>query len=121
MSRLDARYVVIAACFALTACQTTPKSLASPPVPANDPAKWVTANDYPTHRYIEGTAKAELMVGINGRITQCDIVQSAGDAALDKATCRNLSRRARFIPAKNDIGEAVSGTYSVTTRWEIPE
>ena len=120
MSKLDVRYVVIAASLAVTACQTTPKSLASPPVPANDPAKWVTSNDYPYHTFHEGIAKAELIVGANGRVSDCNIVESSGHAMLDRATCRWLPRRARFIPAKNNKGEPIVGYYSVTAEWKIP-
>lgn len=36
-----------------------------------------------------------------------------------KATCKYVTRRARFEPASNGDGEKVTGAYSGTIRWVI--
>lgn len=94
-----------------------------PPVPKNNPRKWVTTDDYPSRdlrEENEGTAAFRVVVGTNGRVSACEIVRSSGHPGLDAATCKAVSARARFEPATDDKGEAVVGTYSNSVRWEIP-
>ena len=40
---------------------------------------------------------------------------------LDQAACSNITRRARFTPAKDGSGNPVQDTYSNRVRWVIPE
>ena len=85
---------------------------------------WVTDNDYRTtwiNRGWEGTAGFRLTIGKNGRVQNCTITQSTGHSALDEATCKHVTSRARFDPAKDSQGDTVSGTFSSAVRWEIPE
>lgn len=85
---------------------------------------WVTDNDYRTpwiNRGWEGTAGFRLQIGADGRVDSCTITDSTGHSALDEATCRLVQRRARFDPARNERGEAVSGSFSSAVRWQIPE
>ena len=92
--------------------------------PSNDLTRWITTEDYPAgplRNEIEGTAGYRLIVGTNGRVSSCEIVRSAGNGALDEATCKLLARRARFEPATDDTGAKVVGTYSGTVRWDIPD
>jgi protein TonB len=91
--------------------------------PRNDIARWVTTDDYPTRdiraRHT-GTVRFRLAIDASGRVSDCTIVQSSGYAGLDDATCRNVTRRARFDPATDSAGERVSGSYAGTIRWVIP-
>jgi len=69
-----------------------------PPVPTNDPRKWVTTDDYPARdlrEENEGTATFRVVVGTNGRVSACEIVRSSGHAGLDAATCKAVTSRAR--------------------------
>lgn len=93
-----------------------------PPRPRNN--GWVTDHDYRSswvNRGWEGTAAFRLAVGKDGRVTGCTITQSTGYEALDEATCRLVSRRARFDPAKDDKGQLTGGQFSSAVRWQIPE
>ncbi|MCJ2188107.1 energy transducer TonB [Novosphingobium beihaiensis] len=92
--------------------------------PRNNAALWVTTNDYPTSDIRlghTGTVRFRLAIDTDGRVSDCTIVQSSGYEGLDKATCRNLTRRARFDPATGANGEKTAGSYAGTIRWVIPQ
>jgi len=106
--------------------QPVPKPAFTPKqaTPRNDPGQWVTTNDYPTHdirQGNEGTVRFRLSIDPSGKVRDCAIVASSGFAGLDAATCRNLTRRARFEPATDSAGKQDAGTYSGTVRWVIPQ
>lgn len=91
--------------------------------PRGDTAQWVTTADYPTadiRAEHAGTVRFRLSLDAGGRVTDCAIVQSSGYPGLDEATCRNVTRRARFDPATDEAGERVAGSFSGTIRWVIP-
>jgi protein TonB len=92
--------------------------------PINSPAGWVTTNDYPAgdiRQEHEGVAGFRVVVGTDGRVKSCEITSSSGFAGLDRATCRNVERRARFDAAKDANGNKVVGTYSNKVLWQIPD
>ena len=92
--------------------------------PLGRPSGWVTSNDYPSRDLREGNAGVtgfRLTIGSDGRVQSCAITASSGFAGLDRATCDNLSRRARFEAASDGSGARVAGTYSNNIRWVIPE
>jgi len=63
-----------------------------------------------------------LVVGTNGRVESCSIIQSTGASELDRATCQILERRARFEPATDSSGAKVSDTVTTPPiRWQIPQ
>ena len=69
----------------------------------------------------EGVAGFRVVVGSDGRVDACEITRSSGNAELDAATCKNVTRRARFEPATNGDGQKVVGSYSSTVRWQLPD
>jgi protein TonB len=92
--------------------------------PTNRPGAWVTQEDYSAadiRGERQGTARFALGVGTDGKVTSCNIVQSTGFASLDAATCKFVSRRARFEAALDDSGAPVGGSYTGSIRWVIPE
>ena len=92
-------------------------------VPRGDPARWVLTDDYPTRlirQGVEGIAGFRVVVGSDGRVDACEITASSGNAQLDAATCRNVTRRARFDPASDGNGQKVVGSYSGTVHWVLP-
>ena len=100
---------------------------AAPPkaaTPRGNPANWATPNDYPSRALREertGTTGFRVGVGTDGRVTDCQVTSSSGHSDLDQATCANVTRRARFTPAKDGSGNPVQGTYSNRVRWVIPD
>jgi protein TonB len=92
--------------------------------PRNNPGSWVTTDDYRSswiNREMVGTARFRLQIAANGKVETCTITGSSGHAELDKATCDLVTRRARFDPAKDASGAKVSGSYSSSVRWQLPE
>lgn len=61
-----------------------------------------------------------VTVATTGRVANCVILQSSGDPQLDQQTCRILTIRARFEPAKDANGDPVEGRYVSQMRWSIP-
>lgn len=101
-----------------------PPSKASGAQPRGNPGSWATPNDYPARALREeraGTTRFRVTIGPDGRVTNCEITGSSGHADLDEATCKNVTRRARFKPALDAAGNAISDTYSNAVRWEIPK
>ncbi|MFZ9395351.1 MAG: energy transducer TonB [Erythrobacter sp.] len=92
--------------------------------PRNDPGGWVTTDDYRSSwiaRGMTGTARFELAIAPNGRVTSCRITRSTGHAVLDEATCRLITQRARFDPASDASGNVAAGSYSSSIRWFLPD
>jgi protein TonB len=91
--------------------------------PSNSSASWITADDYPRRSRLEGSegvARYRLAIGADGRVSNCEITASTGDRRLDEATCRFITRRARFQPATDETGAEVTGTFGGSVLWEIP-
>ena len=94
------------------------------PRPRNAEAGWVTTNDYPSNdirQEHEGTTRVRLTVGLNGRVTRCEVTASSGWPGLDTAACARMSSRARFDPASDQTGATVEGSYATAVKWQIPE
>ena len=90
----------------------------------NAPASWATTNDYPARDLREGNQGRvgfSLTIGATGKVESCVVTSSSGFASLDEATCRLVTRRARFAPATDEAGAAVTGSYSSSVRWLIPD
>ena len=85
-------------------------------------ASLIGAQDYPQSAIEageQGDVAVELEVTPAGRVGSCRIVSSSGSAALDRATCRVLQRRARFRPAIDTQGRAIADQVQQKIRWEL--
>ena len=85
---------------------------------------YVSNDDYPDaaiRAAEQGTVAFALIVGPDGRVTRCSIVQSSGHDSLDQATCTIMQGRARFEPARDSEGRPVADTVSSRIRWVLPE
>jgi len=93
------------------------------PKPLNDVSRWVTTNEYPRislNRQEHGTAHFSVAVAADGSVTACRITATSGSRQLDEATCKWVSKRAKFEPATDEFGAKVAGTYSNSVRWVLP-
>jgi periplasmic protein TonB len=92
--------------------------------PKNAASAWVSTDDYPSsalRRGEQGTVRFELTVGTNGKVEACRVTATSGSSALDAATCKFVSARARFEPATDANGARAMGSYSSAVTWVIPD
>ena len=78
-------------------------------------------DDYPSasrRAEEEGVTRASYMVGVDGRASQCEIVQSSGFKRLDDATCSIITRRFRFNSATLN-GQPVPERKTYSQRWRL--
>jgi protein TonB len=81
-------------------------------------------DDYPASAQAaeaQGTAQAQITIGTDGRVVSCNIIRSAGNSALDAATCNIIRRRAKYVPARDSNGNATTDTLTtppITWRLE---
>lgn len=95
---------------------------AAPPLPAADPASWITEDDYPAVAQLEGRegrVQVALAIDAKGGVTGCKVIVGSGVESLDLATCRLLQERARFVPARDASGHAVPGTAALPVLWAL--
>ena len=82
-----------------------------------------SADDYPASAQssgAEGTVRASLTIGPDGRVVACNVTQSSGNGSLDSATCNILRRRAKFTPARDQNGQPVTDTITTPPiRWQL--
>lgn len=92
---------------------------ASEPLPRAPLQNFITADDYPqgADRAAARPVGVSLTIGADGRVTECRVTSSGGNAALDAATCRLLRSRSRFTPARNAAGTPTTGTVNATIDW----
>ena len=89
-----------------------PKGATSAVQPRGNPGSWATDADYPQRALREeraGTTGFRVTVGADGRVVDCTVTSSSGSPDLDDATCKNVTRRARFKPAMEN-GVAVQSS-----------
>ncbi len=83
----------------------------------------VTSSDYPPEAIRggeQGTTGFRLVVTADGAVSDCTVIQSSGSAALDAATCRLMSSRAKFTPALDAKGKPSIDTVHARIVWRLP-
>jgi TonB family protein len=96
----------------------------TPAMPIGYIGDWVSPNDYPAKALREGAQGVvgfRLTIGVDGRVSGCEITATAGSSDLDEATCRLVAARARFRPARDAQGEPAVGSYANRMKWSIPK
>jgi TonB family protein len=85
---------------------------------------WIADGAYPQgplQRGESGLVRYRLFVDTGGRVERCTIIGSSGHAGLDRDTCALISRRARFVPARNIDGSPMTWEYDGAVRWALAE
>ena len=100
-----------------------PAAPAAAPTPATPKGRGNAFSDdaYPSASRAaeeEGVARVSYIVGEDGRVSACEIVQSSGFKRLDDATCNIIMRRFRFNPATRD-GKPVAERKTQPVRWRL--
>lgn len=111
-----------------------PITVAATPAPAppvisqaaaakGNPGSWVSSDDYPPAALREerqGRVTIAFTINEQGRIENCRVTSSSGSPDLDEATCRLVTRRGRYSPAKDTAGNPIRQNASLPFRWVIP-
>jgi protein TonB len=58
-----------------------------------------------------------LTVSVAGRVSDCSVLQSTGDAEVDQALCDLMIRRSRWAPAQDRQGNPISVKVRYTATW----
>ena len=96
------------------------RSLSAQPEPANYAGNWVTYEDYPEEAVraeMSGTTFFKLEVDAEGDVESCEVIISSGFAVLDQNTCRLVTRRAHFNPARDANGNPVPSAWFNSVRY----
>jgi periplasmic protein TonB len=90
------------------------------------PPQWLSGElrnrDYPREALrngLTGQVSVRFTVRTNGRIANCRVVASSGSPLLDATTCRLLTRRLRFRPARNAAGIPIETDLGSDYTWGI--
>ncbi len=88
------------------------------PTPKGNPVKWVSTDlliDVAFGQAV-GATKYDLSVDKDGRVSECTVVQSAGNSRFEGTVCSRLRGNVLFLPATDGRGQPIAGTY----RHSIP-
>lgn len=90
------------------------------------PPRWrrgrLTDADYPKgagEAGFEGTVSVRFLVWTDGRVRDCRIDQSSGNALLDATTCRLIRQRFRYDPSRDGEGRPVPAWLLENHSWVI--
>ena len=98
------------------------RNLSKLPTPIENPGDWIRPGDYPRgllQRGYQGIVDFRLIVGPDGEPTDCVIQLATNPDEFAEVSCRQLMRRARFEPARDAFGNAVTSYYRNTVRFVI--
>ena len=86
-------------------------------------ARWVRGRisdaDYPLDVMVGGTVYLRFVVSPDGRVSNCAVTRSSGNAKLDATTCRLIMQRFRYRPARNAQGKAIPEVIRGEHSWEV--
>jgi TonB family protein len=102
---------------------TAHRTLTRAVIPKGNPGRWMTADDYPTElieKGAQGVVQFRLIVGADGKPTQCAIQESTRPKGFDDAVCAAMMRRARFDPALDKDGNPITSYWRTSVRFMMP-
>lgn len=90
------------------------------------PPEWkrgrLTDADYPRdlgEAGFQGVVSVKFLVWTDGRVRDCRIMRSSGNASLDRTTCRLIQQRFRYAPSRDEDGVAVPAWLLENHEWVI--
>lgn len=91
--------------------------------PKGNPADWVSQDDYPAaalRAEAQGRTSIAWDINLQGRVENCHVTSSSGNADLDEAACRAITRRGKYSPALDQSGNPIRSAAARTVRWVLP-
>ena len=102
------------------------RACARRPVPRNPCADlrpvFEQRRNYPEaafRRNEQGIAYYRVAVGVNGRVTACEITRTSGSPRLDAGTCLIFRERMIYDPARDAQGQPVPGVDTGHVTWTL--
>jgi hypothetical protein len=92
--------------------------------PSGHPGAWATDEDYPASAIRngeDGIVGFRLTIGVDGSVKSCTVTQLSASEVLNEITCRLVSSRAVFTPARDRKGRAVEDSWSSRIKWVMPK
>ena len=92
------------------------------PRPITPLGRLITSEDYPRQAIDEratGLSRVSLLVDEQGRVRDCLLLATSGNASLDAMTCIVIQQRAKFEPGRSASGKPVKGAFFQSVSWRI--
>ncbi len=106
-----------------TPAPAPPVSLARGVRPRGAQGDWFPQDSYPAaarRAEAEGRVSVRVTVGADGRVADCAVIASSGNADLDSATCRLARRNGRFDAARDAQGQPVASQFTLRgVHWRL--
>ena len=67
----------------------------------------------------DGTVGVRYLVTTQGRVAECVVTRSSGNAAVDATTCRMIRERFRFRPSRDGQGRPVNAWIVENHSWQV--
>ena len=86
-------------------------------------AGWVTEDDYPLaarRAGAEGQVTIRYLIGREGDVESCEVLQSSGNADLDAVSCAIVTERFAFDPARDGEGRRTTELRRQRFVWRLP-
>lgn len=99
--------------------------LAQAAVPRGSPGDWFSDEFYPPaakRAGVQGRVSVALSVGADGKVADCRVTASSGNADLDETTCRLAKRFGRYKPALDENGKPIESQVRIpAVRWVLKD
>lgn len=82
----------------------------------------MSTSDLPEALFISGfngTVGVRYVVARDGRVPECEVTRSSGNATIDAITCRLIRERFRFRPSLDSTGRPVDVQVVENHTWEV--
>lgn len=66
-----------------------------------------------------GTVSVRYLVGVDGRVTDCEVTRSSHFRELDQLTCRLIEERFRYAPSRDARGRPVAAMIVEDHSWDM--
>lgn len=66
-----------------------------------------------------GTVRLRFTVGVTGRVTDCTVTGTSGNADLDETTCRLIRERFRYKPSTDASGRPIPDEVTGEHEWTL--
>ena len=68
----------------------------------------------------QGLVRFRIVIGTDGRVSDCTVTGSSGHATLDAATCALARERFRFVPGRDELNLPTSSLGDYVMIWRLP-